>query len=181
MINTVLKKIGVYFFILFIFSLSYLLLFHTEIFSGNKVLFYRGIILLILNTLVFIPTLLFFNKLFHGWIDLETFIATIVMSFSINLSLFIVFPVTFDRSVTMSLLQTLNDNNVQSCQGLSKEKLQAHFIDEYVVRNKAVQRRIVEQSMIGMLKDNNNCIELTKTGERFLNFSKSVKQIYGIN
>lgn len=181
MANIIFKKVVIYFTIFFLFSLSYLLLFRTGIFYGNKVLFYRGILLLVLNMSIFILIFLFINKLFHGRFNLETFSAALVMSFSINLSLFIVFPVTFDRSITMYLLQTLENKNVQSCQGLSKEDLQSNLINEYVIKNGAVQRRIMEQSVIGTLKNNDVCIQLTERGKDFLNFSKTVKQIYGIN
>ena len=171
------KLLAIYFSIFIGFSLTYVLLFHSPLFRGVEVLFYRGVILLALTGILFLAVFIFLKNKING----ETFLAALIMSLSLNLAFFIVFPVTFDRSVTMFLLNTLKQEKSLDCtKGLSKNKLQRYLIDDYVVKDDAVGRRIKEQAAIEMIKRNGNCINLTSKANRFLRFAQIVRKIYGI-
>jgi len=168
----------IFFIYLFIFTGFYLTLFNTNIFSSQSVLFYRGLWLLATVTLIFISAVLFFYKKIGA--SLETLIAAILVSVSINLSFFVVFPVTFERSVTMFLLNTLKTSTDNSCHGLTKSQLEKKLIEDYIIKKKAVDKRINEQSVIDFIKDKNQCIELTPKAIKFLEFSKIVGKYFKI-
>lgn len=163
------------------FSLIYLLLFRLSFFGLPPVLFYRGVILLFLTTFIVLVISIIIYKY---WLksNLESITAAIIISFSIHLSLFVVFPVTFERSITMYFLSTLkNSISKNACQGLTKSEFTDRLINNYVIKNDAVGKRIEEQKIIRMIMQNNQCWSLTNRAIKFLNFSQLIKKIYGIN
>jgi hypothetical protein len=72
-----------------------------------------------------------------------------------------VFPVTFERSITMFLLNTLSNASSTTCKGLSKEEMQTELINNYVIKIKAINKRVTEQQIIGFVSNSNSCIQLT--------------------
>jgi len=174
-------RIIVYPLIFSIFSVIFLLSFRSPFFSNQKVLFYRGIELLVMTTVAtLIVTILVFRKQWK--FKLETIVSALIFTFSIHLSFFVIFPVTFDRSVTMYLLETLKQRgNSESCQGLSEEQLEEVFIKEYIRQNQAVNRRINEQLFIDFIKRHDQCVQLTDRGNKFLRLSEMITKIYALN
>ncbi|MGB9637559.1 MAG: hypothetical protein ACPLY7_02050 [Microgenomates group bacterium] len=176
--NSALKILGFYLGVLFLFTLIFILSFHSPLFSQQKVLFYRGVALLIATTIIASGILIFLNKRVLK-LHLETLIAALTISVSLNLSFFIVFPVTFDRSVTTYLLSAINEkSHPQTCGGLTEKQLEQFFIEEYVLSQKAVNRRIREQLIIKTVKKDKDCLKLTQRGYNLLNFSNFIKKIY---
>jgi hypothetical protein len=105
---------------------------------------------------------------------LESLIAAVMISAAIHLSLFIVFPVTFDRSVTMFLLNALKNNQ------LSKKQLEQRLINDYIIKNKALDKRLNEQKIIDYIHEENNNISLTQKSIGFLDLSELIKRIYNV-
>ena len=174
------KLLGKYLLIFLLFTLIYLSLFHLPVFSGQKVIFYRGIYLLVLATIVTAVLMVAIRKRIGlGW---ETLIAAIVMSSCIHLAVFIVFPVTFDRSVTIFLLNTLDSYPAnQICRGYTEGQLQDELINGYIKAKGALAKRLNEQEIINFVADNNRCVSLTKKGTAFIRSSKIIDKIYGID
>ena len=174
------KIISIYFFIFILFTLFYLLSFHLSIITQQKILFYRGITLLVIvSSIFFISTLIFY--LIRPTKYLQSIISAIIISISLNICFFIVFPVTFDRSVTMYLLNTLKKQTTEKSQPyLSEKELETLFIDEYVVSQKAINRRVQEQSVINFLENKSDQIYLTPKSIKFLNLSEKIKKIYNL-
>jgi len=154
-----------------IFSLLFFLLLRLPI-SQIRVLFYRGIILLALTAVLSWPIFCFLNrKFFH--LFRETITAFLILSFSLHLSFFVIFPVTFERSVTIYLLEKI------AChQCLAKETLNQFLINEYVLENRAVDKRIGEQEIIGFLQETDNCVKMLPRGKLFLKIVKITKKLY---
>ena len=169
------KIIKKYLAIFLTYSGIFFFLLITPIFSNQKVLFYRGLILFAISSIITFIIFTFFKKISKEF-TLESRINGIIFSLSIHLCFFIIFPVTFDRSVTMYLLNTINENNDKTC--LQENNIQQKLIDEYIVEQQAIPRRIYEQSIINFIKLNNNCIQLTSKSKKFLKFSNIVKEIY---
>lgn len=162
-----------------IFSFSYFLLFHAPLFPGQKVLFYRGVELLaVLSAVSLVAGIFFASK--TKFVRLETVIASVIMAASIHLAIFIVFPVTFDRSVTMYLLNALSGQSSNQCNGLVKSDLRSNFIQGYVDQQDAIGRRIKEQSVTDFVQQKGSCVSLTGKGEGFVKFSEVVKKVYGL-
>lgn len=174
----IIKFFLIYFFIFISFTLFYLLSFHTPLFLSQSVLFYRGLLLLILISFVFLIMMLVINKKLK--INLETLIAVILISVSINLIFFVVFPVTFERSVTMFLLNTLKNNSDNSCYGLTKLDLEKKLINDYVIKRRAIDKRVNEQEIIGFIKEKNNCFSLTSKADKFLKLSEIIGRFYNL-
>lgn len=167
-----------YLFIFLSFTFLYLFSFHTNIFISQSVLFYRGLMLLGLVSLFFIFIFFIFHKKVS--FSLESLIAALILSISINLSIFIVFPVTFERSVTMYILNTLKKFENNSCGGLNKKELENLLVNEYVIKNKAVDKRINEQKVIDFIEEKNQCFGLTLKSKKFLKFSEIISFLYNL-
>lgn len=175
-----LRVAAIYFFCFLLFTFVFLLLFHTPLWAEQKVLFYRGLGLLVVSSLL-VSTLAMTIRRVWREVRIESLVAAVIISLSLHLSFFVVFPVTFDRSVTMYLLSSLeNRRNDLSCSGKFEDSLEKNLIEEYIVSRRAVRRRLNEQSIIGMIEERNNCAQLSSTGTLFLKFAGLVKKLYGV-
>ncbi len=175
--KTKLKIICEYVLVFLLFSAVYILSFHTPLFLKQKVLFYRGVKLLLVVSSVFLGAVFLIHKRIK--MNLERVLASLVVSISLNLSIFILLPVTFDRSVTTFLLKNLAVRKSKTCKkGLTKENLTKDLINNYVLKNKAIERRVYEQTQIGLIQTEHNCLYLSPAGLRFISISQLVKKLY---
>lgn len=153
-------------------------LFHLP-FPITTVFFYRGMIYLTFTFVLFlilISVYVVWRKSQH----LESYIAALCIAASINLSAFIVFPVTFDRSLSMFILKTLQAQRNNSCGGLTKDRMQEMLINTYIKSQDALQRRIEEQNIINMIQMRDGCYVTTSRAQSFLYFSSIVNTLYNI-
>ena len=97
-----------------------------------------------------------------------------IISFSFNLVFFVVFPVTFERSVTMYLLKKIADKKI------SKKELEKNLINEYIIRNKALDKRISEQKVIDFIKEKDGYLWLTEEAKKFIDWSKIINHWYNL-
>ena len=163
-----------YFLIFSLFSVFYILLFHTPIFLNQQVLFYRGLLLLFLNFFIFLLILfLFYLKKIISY-SFETIIASLIISFSFNLAFFVVFPVTFERSVTMYLLKKIANKKI------SKKELEKNLISEYIIKDKALDKRINEQKVIDFIREKDGYLWITERTKKFINWSELISEWYNL-
>lgn len=176
------KQIAVTYAVAFIlFSGLYLFLFHTPLFSFQQVLFYRGLWLLSTTVLFSVAVILLLAHNEKGFKPyLESVISAVIVSVSINLVIFTLLPVTFDRSVSTYLLSTLDSTTAPNCSGLTKQQLEKTLIDQYIVKNNALQKRIIEQTEIGFIKSSGECISLTDRARNFLQLKRAVEKMYDL-
>lgn len=161
-------------------SVAFFVLLRSPLFISQDVLFYRGIELLVVITVLYAVVLAVYWWT-KGVVHAESLVAAGIASLAIHVALFVVLPVTFDRSVTMYLLNTLGSApQTTSCTGYSKDALETNFVEGYVDAQDAVGRRIKEQSIIGLVTPNEQCVELTARGHSFLNFASVVGKIYNL-
>lgn len=130
--------------------------------------------MLIVSVVLFLIIILFVKKRLIA-LSWETIFALVIFSFSFHLVFFVIFPVTFERSITMFLL-----NKVNYHQGIGKERLEKILIEEYILKSKALEKRIKEQKEIGFFNVKNNGVFLTKKAKIFLTLSLFIKKIYGV-
>ena len=165
--------------IFILFSGIFFLLLHTPLFLSQHVLFYRGMFLLVCTWILMCIILIGCSR--KKWrIYTQSFIAALMIATSIHITLFVLLPVTFDRSVTMFLLESLEHEKRNVCGGLTKSDMEQHVIDGYVMQNDAVAKRIDEQMTIDMIQKKNECYGVTPTATVFLQFSSFVKHLYGV-
>ena len=173
------RTLVAYITIFILFTIVYIFSFHSPLINSQHVLFYRGISLLLFTALLItIISVLLKKQLSISW---ETVIAANIISALIHLSLFVTFPVTYDRAISIYLLNRLNNYPINAeCKGYSKPTLEKLFIREYVEKQQAINRRLNEQSIIKFITQDNQCIALTDKAKKFLQFSDIVKKIYGV-
>ena len=180
MASKFIKTLSVYLVVFIFFTLIYVSSFHLPLFIHQDVLFYRGISLLILVTSFFLLLLIILFNATSSY-SLQTFIAALAVAVSINLTFFVIFPVTFDRSVTMFLLNTLDSQDQKAqCSGLTKEALEDSLVNEYIKKQEALDRRIQEQAVTNFIKSNDNCVQITVPGRKFLDLSRLVATLYNL-
>lgn len=148
----------------------------------GEILFYRGILHALLVFLIqsgigmavlgganvrkFIP---------QGALRRFCAVALASLALSFNLTFLIVFPVTFDRSVTMYLIEELAHKK-----GLTEVQMESLLINDYVVKKKAVARRMQEQQLSQNVKREGKTFVLTPQGEFFIRFSRLIRTLFAI-
>lgn len=151
----------------------YVLLFWAGVASSIGILFYRGIALALVAALV--------TGIIAIWPARRTSdpslpVAAAALSLSFNICFLVLLPVTVDRSVTVYLLSTIEQRQ-QS--GLSSSQLQRAFVDDYVVKMGAIDRRIDEQRRSGnIVVTPQGKIQLTAQGKRFMDLSRLVARVF---
>lgn len=166
------KKITTYILIIVLFNISTLILFRLPIFS-SIIFFYRGIIVAGITVCISFVLVFFFFKKYP--LNIEAIIAVVLLSATLNLAFFAIVPVTLDRSISIFLLNNLEQQHVQT-----KKEMVDTFISEYVYSQDAVGRRIFEQVSSGNITVEEDKIKLSKRGENFLVFARFMSYLYGI-
>jgi hypothetical protein len=152
----------------------YVLLFWMGAESGMTILFYRGIVLaLITAAVVALAGFLVGRRI--G--DTALPIAAAALSLSANVCFLVLLPVTVDRSVTVYLLSTIEQEQQT---GINASGLEQRFINGYVVGMGAIDRRLDEQRKSGNVTiSSDGKVRLTKQGERFMDFSRVIARLFG--
>jgi hypothetical protein len=149
----------------------YVLMFWAGVGTSITILFYRGVVLAVVTALV--------TALIASWParrtgDSSLPLAAAVLSLSFNICFLVLLPVTVDRSVSVYLLSTIERRQ------MSPAELQRAFIDGYVVKMGAIDRRIDEQRKSGNITvAPDGKVSLTKQGERFMDFSRLIARLFG--
>ena len=149
----------------------YVLLFWAGVGGSMTILFYRGIALAV-ATAILVGLIALWPA--RRTCDSSLPIAAAALSVSFNICFLVLLPVTVDRSVTVYLLSTIERRE------MSPPELQRAFIDGYVVKMGAIDRRIDEQRKSGNIAVSpDGKVRLTGQGERFMRFSRLVARLFG--
>ena len=141
--------------------------------SGITILFYRG---LIIAAIVALVTGIMGEMIGRRLGDASLAIAATAVSFSLNVCFLVLLPVTVDRSVTVYLLSTIE----QQGDGSTAPTLERAFVDGYVRDMHAIDRRIDEQRKSGnIVVSRDGRVRLTPQGQRFMTFSRIVARLFG--
>lgn len=152
----------------------YVLLFWAGVGSAMTILFYRGVALAIIAAVVVGLVALWPARRKS---DSSLPIAAAALSLSFNICFLVLLPVTVDRSVSVYLLSTIEQRQDA---GMTPDELQRAFIDGYVVKMGAIDRRIAEQRTSGNITvDASGKVRLTSQGEHFMAFSRLVARLFG--
>ncbi len=171
--------IAIYAVCFILYSILFLSLFRIPFVIYQGVLFYRGVTYLAVTFFAVMFCIIWYAaKISARYV--ESLVAALMISAAIHLSIFIVFPVTFDRSITMFMLNTLNDYSTRSCQGLTKEQMQQSLIATYILKNDAIQKRLTEQAVVHNVQRQGTCYAVTNQAKQFIKFSDVVKRIYNL-
>ena len=156
----------------------FLLVSAAGLFGGISILFYRGIVALVaLAPVMFLALLL---PLRLPWaaslLSARDAAAATLVAVSLNLTFFVVGPVTVDRSVSVFMLSRLAD--AQS--PLTADELRQTFAQRYVGEWDQVGRRIQEQIASGNVEQaSEDHYRLTAQGESFMRTAQFISRIFG--
>ena len=174
-----LRKLGMaYLAGILVFTTIFVLSFHIPGLTLSPVLFYRGFWLLIMVSGV----MAFFFWLANTyWLKLsnETVFAIFIASVSLNTVFFVLFPVTFERSLTMYLLRRLSIEKKQAAP-VNMKQLNNDLITIYVQKNAATKKRMREQSILGFVDYRVDKVAITERGRRFLDWATLISKWYKI-
>jgi len=153
-----------------VFGLALLIaLFKLKLFAGLNVLFYRGLVLIALGTVIVFALSLWVAIKVH--IPPSVALAAAAISASLNLTILIVLPVTVDRSVTVFLLGYMDQHADRT---FSTTDLRGAFEDIYLGRWDQMQRRMDEQQLSGNVAPTAAGYRITPQGRSFVQFSRRV-------
>ncbi len=162
-----LRRLGrlalIYLMALLVGFLLYLVLIASPLLASISLLFYRGVLLAFAGAIMLAILGALAARRFTV-LDLQTVVGAIPLSLAFNISFLIVFPVTFDRSITMFLLARIEQRDGQ----LDAQGLQQVFIREYLKEMRQIDRRIDEQSVSGNIRVEDGRIFITPQGKRLL-------------
>lgn len=151
----------------------YVLLFWAGAGASITILFYRGAALAIIAATIIALAAIWLSRRTG---DTSLPIAAAALSLSFNLCFLVLLPVTVDRSVTVYLLSRIEK---QQRAGIAASELERAFIDGYVIKMGAIDRRIDEQSVSGNIEtDAKGKVRLTRQGRRFMDLSRLVARIF---
>lgn len=179
------KITNIYTFLLFqiitfiVGTLIFISLFHTPLFENMHVFFYRGIILLIVSCLLMIGLLIFLKKSRLGALfTYKDIILAFICLFCFNLVFFTHVPVTADRSITIFILEYLNNQNETR---IKPEEINDVFIRSFLGDRKAIEKRMIEQVTTGTVVSEENGYKITFRGQLLLRFYEFIRKLFGIN
>jgi len=157
-------------------TIVFISLFSTPLFANIDILFYRGIILLFISCIgTALLSLFVMKKVARNKFDARDVVVTICIIFSLNLVFFTLVPVTVDRSVTVFILQEIGKNR-----NVTKEQMQKDLYTDYIVRQKAVERRFYEQQKSGTVAKGKKGYFLTPQGESLLSSFAVIRTLFHI-
>jgi len=154
--------------------LLYVGLIASPLLSSIPLLFYRGIAI----AFVTLPLLAGVLAITRRWIralDLSTIVGAVALSLAFNITFLVVFPVTFDRSITMFLLARIEAQNGR----LDAPALERIFVAEYLGSMRQIDRRVEEQSLSGNIVVQSGRIYLTPQGRRLMSEARRIGGWFG--
>ncbi|MDP4004124.1 hypothetical protein [Methylobacterium sp. NEAU K] len=155
---------------------GFVLLFQTDLWSGVTILFYRGLILLVVAFLATLGVTAMLAGIGRPWgLRRRDALGACVLSLSLNLSVFVIFPVTVDRSISVFLLGQMA---AQPEESFSPERAQAVFESVYLGAFRQIERRLAEQSASGNIAPSGTGYVITRQGCAFIRFSRLVARIF---
>ena len=168
------KKKILWFFQVFAITFSFLLLFALiRKFYSSDIVFYQGNRLIVINSIFWVVVLYVSAKFSFNQIlaKVDVIFSAGILSFAILST----FPVILDRSITLHMLYKLNvEKNV------SFKELQADFIENFVYRSNAIEKRIIEQIEIGNVSLDGENVVITKKGEKYQEFFEFLNGLFNI-
>jgi Ca2+/Na+ antiporter len=157
-------------------TIVFVLSFRIPLFT-HTVFFYRGIILLALVSMCMGFVLLYIKLRRIQAYDLRDILLCVVMFFCINLVVFTHLPVTADRSISIFLLGYMNAHKNEN---ITREELHAAFIDTYVEKHNALEKRINEQLQSGTITQVGSGYQITGFGKWLMQVYTRVASLFGI-
>ncbi len=174
--GSVIALIGIYAIIYLVCSAMFIGLFHTEILKNMEVLMYRGIAFIIITGIVAAIVMGIVRK-FWGFITVRDIIMMFVIFCCVNTTLFVLVPVTVERSVSVFMLSYMEENSDQT---FTQDSVGEVFTSKYVNDYGAFEKRFNEQVETGTIKQNpDGSYSITESGKFVVKAFRTVADWFG--
>lgn len=151
-------------------------LFRTGLLGGAEVLFYRGLVLIGLTfALTLAAAVLAIRAWSRGGVRTRDAVSAAVLSLALNLSFFVVLPVTVDRSISVFIL---GEMTAHADQTYSSDDMSRLFSKVYVGDYRQIDRRMREQLLSGNVEQAGRGYRISPRGARFIQLSKAVAWMF---
>lgn len=159
--------------------LLFILGFKVGLFSSDPIIFYRGLKILLLTSLIQWFGLTFvIIYLFKKKISIANAFASTMAGLALCATFLIVVPVSLDRSVSVFLLGYMNNVG----HPVSENELQNVLISKYVKEYQSIDRRMMEQIASGNISKNaDGSYVLTERGANFILASKKIAGYFSVD
>ena len=150
------------------FSLTFTFIFLLQFdeIRFTKIYFFDGVYLLII---AFIINYIIFRK------RVQNLLVVLIAVFSINFGFFVLFPVSYERSVSVQLLTNLNNSDLE----LSNDDIRNEII-KITSTEAFAEKRIEEQLYTGYIEQTNNGYKISKTIKNFVSLKNFISTIFNI-
>ena len=172
-VKDVIKLIGLYILIFIVCSVLFVALFHTPLLAGMQVLMYRGLAFIIITGCL---AAVIMGVVRHFWkeITIRDIIMMFVIFCCINTVLFVLVPVTVERSVSVFMLSYMEENSDQT---FTQESVGEVFTSKYVTDYGAFEKRFNEQVETGTIKQNpDGSYSITESGKFIVKAFRTVAE-----
>lgn len=144
-------------------------------FFPSSIVLTEGIMLLT----AFAPVLIVFLFLLHkkGVLALDASIGVFIIFLLSSLCFNLTVPAIFDRSVTLYLMNSLDNNKA----GMTEREIKREFIRVYFGRNYAIRKRLNEQVQNGGVSYDGNLYKITERGSGIIKVARFLSHIYNLD
>lgn len=150
-------------------------LFHTGLFSSVSVFFYRGIVYLLISSIVAALVMLGIGRLRKYFdVGLRDCVSVSGMFIGITLGWFILIPVTVERSVSVYMLSYMANTG----RPVTEEQFGRIFYDNYIIGLGAFEKRFAEQCASGNIKKTDGGWVLTDNGAKVVKFFRMSSELF---
>lgn len=162
----VLKILGTHCVALVLAGIVFVGFFHVGVFDGVSVLFYKGIVIIVVTSVLLAAgMLLLVKKRIPRLLSIRDVVLSVVLFASIAMVGFTHLPILVDRSISVFILGYMNSREERPVSALEMEQV---FIERYVKKYKAMQRRFDEQIVSGNIRPVPGGFVLTSQGRNLV-------------
>lgn len=150
----------------FIVTTLFIVLLQIEFLRITDIYFFDGIYLLVVSLIFSYP-----------FIKIEKKIKNIclIAVFSMNFGFFVLFPVSYERSVTVQLLTNLSE--IDRSQVISEDYIKTEII-KITETQKFTEKRIIEQLYTGYILETDDGYKVSKSINNFIRLKNTISKIF---
>lgn len=150
----------------FIVTTLFIVLLQIDFLRITDIYFFDGIYLLVVSLIISYP-----------FIKIEKKIKNIclIAVFSMNFGFFVLFPVSYERSVTVQLLTNLSE--IDRSQVISEDYIKTEII-KITETQEFTEKRIIEQLYTGYILETNDGYKVSKSINNFIKLKNTISKIF---
>ena len=147
-------------------TITFIFLLQFDAIRVTSIYFFDGVYLLIIASIV--NYLIFRNKM-------GNILILIITVFSMNFGFFVLFPVSYERSVSVQLLTNLSSETINS--ELTKDDIRDEII-KITSTEEFADKRIEEQLYTGYIEKTDNGFTISPTIKNFISLKNFISTIF---